>query len=279
MIDGSRLPAWTLRLGDCLAVMAELPSSSIDLVYMDPPFNSGMKRQGRAGLAFDDRFESLQKYREFLAPCLAEARRVLRPTGSILVHVDWRSSHHVRLMLDSAFGEGNFVNHIVWSYGLGGSGPRSFARKHDDILFYGCSDCYWFEPPKVPARSVRLKGRMKKATDVLDIPAINNMALERTGWPTQKPLALLELLVRACCPPGGTVLDPMCGSATTLAAAVKAGRNAVGIDRSPQAIAIARQRLLATTALEALAELTPRPLALQVPAGPVPVEPGLLRTA
>ena len=95
----------------------------------------------------------------------------------------------------------------------------------------------------VPATSNRMKGMLKKATDVLDVPAINNMARERTGWPTQKPLALLELLVRACCPPGGRVLDPMCGSGTTLVAAANTGRRSIGLDRLADAVSIARTRL------------------------------------
>lgn len=147
-------------------------------------------------------------------------------------------------MLDELLGEDRFVNHLIWSYGLGGSSPRRFARKHDDILLY-CLDPmkYWFEPPRVPATSNRLRGKTKKMTDVLDIPAINNMANERTGYPTQKPLALLDVLVRACCPPGGLVLDPCCGSGTTLVAAVRAGRRAIGLDTSPKAVEIARARL------------------------------------
>jgi DNA modification methylase len=138
------------------------------------------------------------------------------------------------------------VNHLIWSYGLGGSSPRRFARKHDDILLY-CLDPerYWFVPPMVPATSQKMKGQMKKATDVLDIPSINNMATERVGYPTQKPLALLELLVGACCPPGGVVLDPCCGSGTTLVAAKGLGREWVGCDLRPEAVELARQRLAA----------------------------------
>src|SRR5262249_57055269 len=127
---------------------------------------------------------------------------------------------------------------------LGGSSPRRFARKHDDILFYAIDpDRYWFEPPMIPATSQRMAGKLKKATDVLDIPSINNMALERTGYPTQKPVALLDVLVRACCPPGGTVWDPCCGSGTTLVAARRAGRLGVGNDISPAAIEIAASRI------------------------------------
>jgi DNA modification methylase len=173
----------------------------------------------------------------------------MKPTGSVLLHVDWRTSHHARLLLDDLLGADRFVNHLVWSYGLGGSSPRRFARKHDDILFYAVDpERYHFEPPMVPATSNRMKGEMKKATDVLDIPAINNMAAERTGYPTQKPLRLLGMLVGACCPEGGLVVDPCCGSGTTLVAATRAGRRAAGCDANPEAVAIARERLLGARA-------------------------------
>ncbi len=245
--------SWELRHGDCLDVLPMVGSSSVDLVYLDPPFNSGIRRKGRKGLSFDDRFVDVAAYRAFIAPRLEESHRVLRASGSILVHVDWRTSHHVRLLLDEIFGAENFVNHLIWSYGLGGSGPRSFARKHDDIFLYGRGPNYYFKPPMVPARSVRLRGRMKKATDVLEVASLNNMALERTGYPTQKPIALLNLLVGACCPPGGIVLDPTCGSGTTLVAAVQTGRHAIGIDQSSDALKIARTRLERATAASAIA--------------------------
>ncbi len=269
-LDGS---AWMVRQGDCLRVMAEFQDASVDLVYLDPPFNSGSERRGRTGLHFADRFDDIDHYRAFLAPRLLEARRLLRDTGSILVHVDWRTSHHVRMMLDEVFGGENFVNHLVWSYGLGGSGPRSFARKHDDIFFYGKTDSYWFEPPRVPARSARLRGRTKKATDVLDIASLNNMAIERTGWPTQKPLALLSMLVGACCVPEGVVLDPTCGSGTTLVAAVSSGRRAIGIDISDKALAIAQSRCAsaseARAAMSATRQAARRPRQAQQGPGPL----------
>jgi DNA modification methylase len=164
--------------------------------------------------------------------------------------VDFRVCHHVRLLLDDLLGEDRFVNHLIWSYGLGGSSPRRFARKHDDILFC-CLDPerYYFDPPMIPATSARMAGKLKKSTDVLeipdvlDIPSINNMARERTGYPTQKPVALLEVLIKACCPPNGVVLDPCCGSGTTLVAAASTGRRAIGFDINPEAIVIAQGRL------------------------------------
>jgi len=228
--------------GDCLDVMRAMPAESFDLVYLDPPFFTGSIRRHEAN-AFDDRWDDIESYLAFMRDRLQEIHRLLCGTGSILLHCDWRTSHHLRLELDRIFGASQVVNHLVWQYGLGGSSPRGFARKHDDILFYARGDSWWFEPPQVPARSNRLAGQMKKATDVLDIPAINNMAHERAGWPTQKPLALLDMLVGACCPPQGRVLDPFCGSGTTLVSAVRLGRSATGIDINPDAIRISTTRL------------------------------------
>lgn len=236
------LPINNVIQGDCLEVLETLPAASLDLAYLDPPFNTGMAKSGRAG-RYHDHWPDVASYIAFLRPRLAAVHRTLKPTGSVLVHVDWRTSHHVRLLLDDTFGSDQFVNHVIWSYGLGGSSPRRFARKHDDIFFYGRSSRYWFAPPMVPASSQRMRGQLKKATDVLEIPAINNMAHERVGYPTQKPLALLELLIGACAPPQGVVLDPFCGSGTTLVAARRLGRLFLGIDLSAEAVEIARRRL------------------------------------
>lgn len=232
-----------VRCADWLALARTLAPASIDFIYADPPFNTGEWQADRAG-SFEDRFPSAAAYIDWLRERVAATLPALKPTGLIALHVDWRTSHRVRVMLDDLLGEDRFVNHVVWAYGLGGSSPRRFARKHDDILLYGLDpERYWFEPPMVPATSRRMRGRLKKATDVLDIPSINNMAAERVGYPTQKPLALLEVLVGACCPPGGTVLDPCCGSGTTLVAAAKLGRFGIGCDLNPEAVRIARSRV------------------------------------
>lgn len=238
---------------DWLALPAHVPAASVDFLYADPPFNTGaMKRTppGAAGAgrtasaSFDDAFGSTGAFVSWLGERLTASLPCLKPSALVCIHVDWRTSHRVRVLLDDLLGEDRFVNHLVWSYGLGGSSPRRFARKHDDLLLY-CVDPagYWFEAPRVPATSNRMRGLTKKATDVLDIPSINNMAGERCGYPTQKPLALLDLLVRACCPPGGLVVDPCCGSGTTLVAAVRAGRGAVGVDASVDAVEAARRRV------------------------------------
>ena len=232
-----------IHLSDWLPLARSLPPHSIDLLYTDPPFNTGQSRSGPAG-RYEDSWPDMPSYLAWLRERLEATLPALKPTASILLHLDFRTSHYARLLLDELLGPDRFVNHLIWSYGLGGSSPRRFARKHDDILFYCLDpDRYWFDPPMIPATSQRMKGQQKKATDVLDIPSINNMATERTGYPTQKPLALLELLVRACCPPEGTVLDPCCGSGTTLVAAANSGRRAIGCDINPEAVTIARARL------------------------------------
>lgn len=232
-----------IERADWLDAAARLAPASVDLLYADPPFATGARRRGPGG-AFDDRWPDIGSWVGWLRDRIAATLPSLRPTACVLLHVDWRTSHHARMLLDELLGPDRFVNHLVWSYGLGGSSPRRFARKHDDILFYAVEpDAYWFDPPSVPATSRRLAGETKKATDVLDIPSINNMARERTGYPTQKPLALLSLLVNACCPPGGVVLDPCCGSGTTLVAADRCARRWIGVDVSPDAAALARRRL------------------------------------
>lgn len=281
-----------VHLGDWLTLAPTLPPRSIDLLYTDPPFNTGRthttppnasKRAAPLPVpsaqspvpssSFSDTFPSTAAYIAWLRERLTATLPALKPSASILIHCDYRTSHHIRLLLDDLLGPDRFVNHLIWQYGLGGSSPRTFARKHDDILFYCLNpDLYYFDPPLVPATSNRLKGKMKKATDVfsvppspregdggwanespnapgvtisslLPIPSLNNMATERTGYPTQKPLQLLDLLIRATCPPGGTALDPTCGSGTTLVAATAAGRNAIGFDINHDAIHTATARL------------------------------------
>ncbi len=240
--DTIDLPIDEICLGDCLEVLSEFPAASIDLDYLDPPFKTG-KQQRTIAASYDDTWSGIQDYLQYMKPRVEIICHTLKPTGVILLHCDWRTCHHFRLLLDTVLGEVNFVNHLIWSYGLGGSSPRRFARKHDDILFYAKGETYFFDPPLVPATSNRMKGQMKKATDVIEIPSINNMAAERIGYPTQKPVALLDLLVRACCPEHGIVLDAFCGSGTTLLAASRSGRQFIGIDRNEEAVRIARTRI------------------------------------
>ncbi len=254
------LPVAPARLvqADWLDAARNLAPASVDMLYADIPFNTGttQRRPPNAGRVegrtaatdepaeYDDDFGTPNELVAWLRERIVATLPALKRTANVLIHCDWRTSHRVRVMLDEVLGADQFVNHLIWSYGLGGSSPKRFARKHDDIVYYAIDhEAYWFDPPMIPATSVRLKGQMKKMTDVLDVASINNMAAERTGYPTQKPLELLRILVRACCPLGGLVLDPCCGSGTTLVAAVESGRTAIGIDRSDAAIRTAERRL------------------------------------
>jgi len=240
-------PAAGARLAraDWLDGARALGPGSVDLLYADPPYSTGRTQRGTAG-AFEDSWPDLDAYLEWLRARLEASLPCLRPEGAVILHLDWRTSHRARVLLDELMGPGSFVNHLVWSYGLGGSSPRRFARKHDDLLYYAVDPerCY-FEAPRVLATSRRMRGKTKKATDVLEIPSLNNMAAERVGYPTQKPLALLDVLVRACCPQGGVVFDPCCGSGTTLVAALAAGRLAAGCDVSERAVEVTAARLAA----------------------------------
>ncbi|MBU6427924.1 MAG: site-specific DNA-methyltransferase [Cyanobacteria bacterium REEB65] len=237
------LPDEALLEGDALAVARLLPEASVDLVYLDPPFFTG--RTHRSGdRSFCDTWGDLDNYLTWLAPILAESRRCLSPTGSMYVHLDWHACHYVKVELDRLFGRDCFLNHIAWLYGLGGSSPRYWPRKHDDLLWYSREpDGHYFDPVMVPARSQRMRGQDKKMPDYWNIPTLNNMASERIGYPTQKPEALLELIVASSCPPGGRVADFFVGSGTSCAVARRLGRRFLGSDLSPQAVAMSCERL------------------------------------
>jgi DNA modification methylase len=243
--------------GDAREVVLSLPESSLDLVYIDPPFASGRTHRapGRNGdgdtvRSFDDSWDDgLEGYLAWFTPVLEAVHGRLKPTGSLYVHLDWRVCHYVKVELDRIFGRACFLNHIVWLYGLGGSSPRYWPRKHDDILWYSRTpDGHFFEPVMVPATSQRMKGQNKKAPDYWDIPTLNNMAAERVGYPTQKPEALLARIIASSSPPGGVVADFFCGSGTTAVAARRLGRRWIASDVSPEAIAITRSRLEAEKA-------------------------------
>lgn len=231
-----------------------LAPGSAHLAYVDPPFGTGLRfrHADHLALAFDDP-SSLAAWEEEMRPLLQALVTSLDAEGSLFLHVDARRSPRAALLGDALFGEGargprrdapGFRNEIVWLYGLGGSSARSYPRKHDTLLWYSRGSRWTFEPPRVPATSRRLAGQQKKAPDWWTLPTLNNMAAERTGYPTQKPLALLDRIVRAHTRLDDLVVDPLCGSGTTLVAAALAGRRAWGSDRSALAVATARARLL-----------------------------------
>jgi adenine-specific DNA-methyltransferase len=245
------LPANRLIWGDNLHVMRQLPSESIDLIYIDPPFFSGRQYNIIFGdqnevRSFTDIWEGgMPGYLIWLNARLYEMKRLLKKTGSIYVHCDWHASHYIKVEMDKIFGYENFLNEVVWCYGLGGSSNRYWPRKHDVILWYSkVKDGHFFEPDLVPATSMRMAGQLKKAPDYWDIPTINNMAKERIGYPTQKPEALLERIIKSSCPPGGVVGDFFCGGGTTPAVAQRLGRQWIACDQSRVAVAVTADRLI-----------------------------------
>ena len=252
--------AWLLLEGDALWCTRSVPGASLNLVYTDPPFFTGQARRCPNGTGFDDRWTGgLDAYLAWLRPRLAEMRDALAPTGSLLVHLDWRAVHEAKLELDRLFGRERFVNEIIWSYRTGGTGRRHLARKHDTILFYARGPHCKFHALKerVPLAhrygfanaAVRVDEhgpyRMAGLRDVWEIPALRGNMPERVDFPTQKPLALLRRIVLLTTDPGDQVGDFFCGSGTTLVAAAEADRAAIGGDISRAALDLARRRLTA----------------------------------
>jgi DNA modification methylase len=245
--------------------MRSLDEESCDLIYLDPPFMSRKTRVSQDGSAFDDRWPGgCTAWLDFLRPRIEEAQRLLSRRGSVYVHVDWRTAHYVRIMLDEVFGAKNFLNEIVWSYRTGGRSSRWFARKHDTILLYAKragmhtfhvlragvfrTDGLNYDRRGRPYKTTR-NGRLyfhkdgPAMTDVWDVPFLSTVSSERSGYPSQKPEALLERIILASSNPGDVVADFFCGSGTTLVVAKRLGRGYLGCDISKQAVAIARARL------------------------------------
>ena len=187
---------------------------------------------------------SLRAYLAFMGARIAEMHRVLRDDGSLYLHCDTAASHYLKGMMDAIFGAANFRNEIIWCYGLGGSSKRCFSKKHDIILFYSKGKAYYFDKPTVPATSARMGGKEKGMLDYwTDIPSLNNMANERLGYPTQKPRALYERIIKASSTPGDVVLDPFAGCGTTIDAAEALERQWIGIDLTILALDPMQKRL------------------------------------
>ncbi|MDR2604016.1 MAG: hypothetical protein LBC55_01510 [Desulfovibrio sp.] len=205
----------------------------------------------------------LTAYLLMLARRLLALRTVLKPSGSLYLHCDPTAGHYLKIVADGIFGRSNFINEIIWHYTGGGRSKSRFSQKHDCIYLYAGSGNRVFNPdpirvPYKPTSGYAKSGITSKAgkryfpdprgtppDDVWDIPIVNPMSRERTGYPTEKPPALLERILLASSNSGDTVLDPFCGSGTTLYAAQKLGRRWIGIDNAPLAVQYSRQRLLA----------------------------------
>ena len=237
-----------LILGDNLKVLkalAEDPNvrGKVNLIYIDPPFATKRDFMKDEVKAYADKVVG-SAFIEFTRKRIILLKELLAPDGTIFVHLDQKKGHYIKVILDEIFGENHFLNEIVWLYGLGGSSNKYFPQKHDNIFWYSNSDKYFFEPPMVPATSQRMKGEDKKCPDFWDIPSLNNMAIERLSYPTQKPEALLERVISAASQPGDLVLDAFAGSGTTLAVAEKLGRKWIGIDCGKLSIYTIQSRML-----------------------------------
>ncbi len=252
---------------DNLAYMGSLPEGCCDLIYVDPPFNSNRMVGPAKGhfATFNDRHgDGIRGFLSFLEPRLVEMRRLLSPTGCLYVHLDWRTVHHVKVMLDQLFGQGHFLNEIIWSYRTGGVAKRWFARKHDTLLLYarrlGAHTFNQLRHGEFRTLDLRTSsdGRSFKqtrngrlyfhpdgpaVTDVWDIPFLSTVSNERVGYPTQKPEALLERIISASSNEGDIVADFFCGSGTTLAVAARLRRRWLGCDINADAVVITRKRL------------------------------------
>lgn len=251
---------------DNMELLRRLPDESCDLITIDPPFFTGKNRRGSGpGTGYDDRFcGSRDSYMAFMAPRLVEMHRVLAGHGTLYVHLDYRTVHYVKVFLDELFREDNFLNEIIWSYRTGGVSRRRLARKHDTILAYaksfGSHTFHRLRDGRYRTLGMRHDeaGRPFKSTrrgplffdaggpaltDVWDIPFLSTVSAERTGYPTQKPLALLKRIVSISSDPGQIVADLFCGSGTSLVAAKMLKRRWLGCDSSTEAVRISRDRL------------------------------------
>jgi site-specific DNA-methyltransferase (adenine-specific) len=264
----------TIVLGDNLTVLQQLEPSSIDLIYIDPPFNTGKRqsqrrmktvrdakgdRTGFAGHryrteAVSDRCyeDSFADYLGFLSPRLQEMKRVLKDNGSLFLHVDFRESHYCKVMLDDIFGRSSFMNEIVWAYDYGGRSKNRWSAKHDTIFWYACNPkSYTFnfdEMDRIPYMAPGLVGKEKAArgktpTDVWWHTIVPTNGKERTGYPTQKPLGLINRVVRVHSNPGDLVADFFGGSGTTGESAARLGRSFLLVDSNPEAVDIMNGRL------------------------------------
>jgi site-specific DNA-methyltransferase (adenine-specific) len=259
--------------GDNLPILQQMPSSSVDLVYTDPPFNTGRRQShtrlrtqrtpdgDRTGFqghryrtvkgstrAFTDDFDD---YLAFLEARLVELHRLLAPTGSLYLHLDYREVHYAKILLDGIFGRECFLNEVIWAYDYGARPKRSWPAKHDNILVYVRDpDLYHFNTDaveRIPYMAPGLVGPKKAArgklpTDTWWHTIVPTNGNERTGYPTQKPLGIVRRIVQASSRPGDLVLDCFAGSGTLGEAAHELGRRFVLIDSNPEAIEVMATR-------------------------------------
>ena len=264
----------SIILADNLEYLSSVPDNSVILVYIDPPFNTGGQqsitrvktvrdedgdRTGFGGNRYrterqgsSSYFDAFDDYIGFLTPRIEEARRVLTRNGSLFLHVDQHESHYCKVLLDKVFGRKSFINEIIWSYDYGGRSRKKWPTKHDTIFWYAVDpDDYTFNADaidRIPYMAPGLVGKEKAArgkipTDVWWQTIVPTNSKERTGYPTQKPLAILERIVKVHSNPGDLVLDFFAGSGTTGVAAARNDRRFVLVDSNPEAVQVAAKRL------------------------------------
>ena len=273
-----QVPIDRALLGDCLELLKELPDESISLIYLDPPFFTQRKhslrsRSSSTVFEFQDTWDSLDHYLDFMRERLVGLNRVLNRAGSIFLHCDSSASHHLRQLLDEVFGPENFRSEIIWTYKRWTNSANGLIPSHQNIFYYSKSKNYTFnklfgsysETTNLDQiLQLRQKGKdgvtkyqidddgqvqfgENKAGvplgDTWEIPFLNPKAKERVGYPTQKPLILLERIIELASHKGDIVLDPFCGSGTTLVAAKLLGRKFIGFDVNIDAINLATERL------------------------------------
>ncbi|EQB64140.1 MAG: DNA methyltransferase [candidate division Zixibacteria bacterium RBG-1] len=263
-----------LICGDNLEILSTLDKESVDLIYIDPPFFSNRNYEIIWGdeaeiRSFEDRWEGgINVYIDWMKERVIELHRVLKSTGSFYLHCDWHAGHYLKVMCDEIFGDNNFRNEIIWHYRRWTAQAKSFQKLHDNIFFYTKSENYTFnqlytqytegsikrkkqgvlhrfkkgeEPVLVSEGTVSERGVSEN--DVWHIPFVAPSAKERLGYDTQKPEKLLERIVKASSNKGDLVLDAFCGCGTAMAVAEKLGRHWIGIDISPSAITLVKNRL------------------------------------
>ena len=264
----------TVYFGENLAVLMSIPVSSVQLIYIDPPFNTGREQRrskvttkrtdegNRIGfkgqryetvkstiLSYDDQFAN---YWEFLEPRLEEAFRILKQTGTLYLHLDYREAHYAKVLLDALFGPDCFLNEIIWAYDYGGKSKSRWPSKHDTILVYVKDPVnYYFDSEAVDREPYMAPGlvtpekvqRGKLPTDVWWHTIVSPTGKEKTGYPTQKPVGILRRIIQASSKEGDTVLDFFAGSGTTGFVANELGRRFILVDQNPESIEVIKNRL------------------------------------
>ena len=264
----------SINLADNLDFLRNVEDGSVNLIYIDPPFNTGVTQSmtslktvrdyegDRTGFGCNryrtergeskSYLDSFDDYLGFLAPRVEEAKRVLAPNGSLFLHVDQRESHYCKVLLDQIFGRGSFMNEIIWSYDYGGRSKRKWPAKHDTIFWYAVDPKnYTFNADaidRIPYMAPSLVGKEKAArgkipTDVWWQTIVPTNGKERTGYPTQKPIAILDRIVKVHSNTYDLVMDFFAGSVTTGVAAANNDRRYVLVDANNEAVQIAAKRL------------------------------------